>query len=64
MNSSVQEQRAVDVERFGDRGLGVLLRPGLDLVIGARRADLARVLGEPERLVRGARESGYSLPIR
>src|SRR5205807_8850972 len=44
----VQEERAVHVERLGERGLGVFLRLRLHVVVGLGRTDFARVLREAE----------------
>ena len=43
----VEEERVVDLERLGERGLGVLLRLRLHRVVGVGGRDLARVLREP-----------------
>src|SRR5215208_3525729 len=53
---AVEEEGAVDVERVGDRRLCAPLRLRLHLVTCLRRRDLARVLREAERRVRGARD--------
>ena len=51
-----QEKLAVDLERLGERGLGVLLRLRLHLVVGVGRPHLSGVLRKAERLIGRARE--------
>ena len=51
-----RKKRAEGLERLRERGLGVLLRLRLHLVVGVGGRDLARVLREAERRVGGARD--------
>jgi hypothetical protein len=59
---ALQEPRVEGLERLGERGLGILGRLRLGLVVGVGRADLTRVLGEAQRRIRRAREQRIERP--